>query len=138
MDITPEHKFFCAGDCNLIFDATRDSFDGKAVLKLKAIFQLKSIISNYDLIDIWRVRNLTLRQFTWRRKTPLQVSRFDFLLISNDLQFGVDSYENLCPLSSDHSPVKLTLRTDLADDRRRGYWKFISCSVLENNDLFFI
>ena len=107
MDITPEYKFICAGDWNLIFDATRDSFGGKAVLKRKAIFQLKSIMSNYDLVDIWRVCNPTLRQFTWRCRTPLQMSRLDLFLIPNDLQFGVDSCENLCPLSSDHSPVKL-------------------------------
>ena len=44
--------------------------------------------------------------------------------------------ENLCPLSSDHSPVKLKLRTDLVDDRGRGYWKFNS-SLLENNQFVF-
>ena len=136
MDITPEYKFICAGDWNIIFDATRDSFGGKAVLKRKTIFQLKSIMSNYDLVDIWRVRNPTLRQVTWRRKAPLQMNRLDFFLISNDLQFGVDSCENLCPLSSDHSPVKLKLRTDLVHDRGRGYWKF-SSSLLQNNQFVF-
>ena len=61
----------------------------------------------------------------------LGMSRLDFVLISNDLQFGVKSCENLCPLSSDHSPVKLELQTDSADYRGRGYWKF-SFSLLEN------
>ena len=120
MDITPDYKYICAGDWNLIFDASMDSFGEKAVLKRKAIFQIKTIMSNFELVDIWRVRNPTLRQFTWRRKTPLQVSRLDFFLISNDLQFGVKSCENLCPLS-DHSPVKLKLQTDSADYRGRGY-----------------
>ena len=90
----------------------------------------------YDLVDIWRVRNSTLRQFTWRCRPPLQMSRLNFFLISNDLQFGVDSCEKLCPLSSDHSPVKLKLQTDLADDKGRGYWKFNS-SLLENNQFVF-
>ena len=89
-------------------------------------------MSNFDLIDIWRVHNLTLRQFIWRCKTPLQMIRLDFFLISNDLQFGVKSCENLCPLSSDHSPAKLKLQTDSADYRGRGYWK-LNCSLLENN-----
>ena len=74
MDITPEYKFICAGDWNIIYDPTRDSFGGKAVLNRKAIYQLKSIMSNYDLVDIWRVRNPTLRQFMWRHKAPLQMS----------------------------------------------------------------
>ena len=89
-------------------------------------------MSNFDLVDIWRVRNSTLRQFTWRRKTPLQMSRLDFFLISNDLQFGVKSCENLCLLSSDNSPIKLKLQTNSADYRGRGYWK-LNCSLLENN-----
>ena len=62
--------------------------------------------------------------------------RLDFFLISNDLQFGVDSCENLCPLSSDHSSVKLKLLTDLSDNRGRGYQKF-SSSLLENNQFVF-
>ena len=57
----------------------------------KAIFQLKTIMLNFELVDIWRVRDPTVRQSTWRRKTPLQMSRLDFFLISNDLQFGVKS-----------------------------------------------
>ena len=91
---------------------------------------------NYDLVDIWRVRNPALRQFTWRCKTPLQMSSLDFFLISNDVQFGVNLCENFCPLSSDHSPVKLKLWTDLADNRGRGYWKFNS-SLLGNNQFVF-
>ena len=60
------------------------------------------------------------------------MSRLDFFFISNDLQFGVKSYENLCPLSSDHSPIKRKVQTDSADYRGRGYSKF-NCSLLENN-----
>ena len=85
MDITSDYKYIFVGDWNLIFDASMDSFGEKAVLKCKTILQLTTIMSNYDLIDIWRVRNPTLRQFTWRRKTPLQMSRLDFFFISNDL-----------------------------------------------------
>ena len=61
MDITPDYKYICAGDCDLIFDASMDSFGEKQVLKRKAIFQLKTIMSNFDLVNIWRARNPTLR-----------------------------------------------------------------------------
>ena len=132
MDITPDYKYICAGDWNLNFDASMDSLGEKAVLKCKEIFQIKTIMSNFELVDIWQVRNPTLRQFTWRCKTPLQMSRLGFFLISNNLQFGVKSCENFCPLSSDHSPIKLKLQTDSADYRGRGYWKF-NYSLLENN-----
>ena len=37
MDITPDYKFICVGDWNLIFDATRHSFGGTEIPKLKAM-----------------------------------------------------------------------------------------------------
>ena len=43
-------------------------------------------MSDFDLVDIYKLRNPGLRQFTWRRKTPLTMRRLDFLLISNTLQ----------------------------------------------------
>ena len=103
------NTYICAGDWNLIFGATMDSFGKKAKLKRKAIFQLQNIMSSYEIIGIWRTRNPTLRQFTWRRKNPLQMSRADCFLISDDLRHAVKSCKFLCRLSSDHSPVKLTL-----------------------------
>ena len=63
MDITPDYKYICARDWNLIFDASMDSFGEKAVLKHEAIFQIKTVMSNFEMVDIWRVRNPTLRQF---------------------------------------------------------------------------
>ena len=65
MDITPDYKHICARDWNLIFDASMDSFGEKEVLKCKAIFQIKTIMSNFDLVDIWQARSPTLGQFTW-------------------------------------------------------------------------
>ena len=42
------------------------------------------------------------------------------------------SCEFLCPLSSDHLPVKLTLHSQSIETRGRGYWKF-NRSLLENS-----
>ena len=45
-------NFICAGDWNLIFDTKMDSLGGKSKLKRKSIYQLKSLMSSYNLIDI--------------------------------------------------------------------------------------
>ena len=132
MDITPDYKYICAEDWILSLMPQWTHLERKQYLNVKQFFKLKLLCRNFELVDIWRVHDPTLRQFTWRCKTPLQMSRLDFFLISNDLQFGVKSCENLCPLSSDHFPVKLKLQTDSADYRGKGYWKF-NCSLLENN-----
>ena len=71
LDADPECSCIFGGDWNLIFDTTMDSMGGSPKLKEKSIFHLRSIMSDYDLVDIYRLRNPGLRQFTWRRKTPL-------------------------------------------------------------------
>ena len=68
LDIPSGCNFICAGDWNLIFDTKMDSLGGKSKLKCKSLYQLTSLMSSYNLIDIWRIPNPTLRQFTWRRK----------------------------------------------------------------------
>ena len=47
------------------------------------------------------------------------------------MQYAVKSCEFLHPLSSDHSPVKLTLHSQSIKTRGRSYWKFHR-SLLEN------
>ena len=76
-------------------------------------------MSEFDLIDIWRIGNPPLRQFLWRWKRPeLKMRRLDFFLISDMLQPEVETSKFISPLQSDHSPVVLKLRK--ADNAERG------------------
>ena len=90
-------------------------------------------MSDYDLVKVYRLRNPGLRQFTWRRKTPLTMRRLDFFLISNTLQSEVKSCEHLFPLSSDHTFVKVHFQSSKEQERGAGYWKFNN-SPLDNNN----
>ena len=47
----------------------------------------------YNLIDIWRLRNLDKRQFTWRKRYPIIQRRIDFWFVSDDLQDDVKKAE---------------------------------------------
>ena len=81
-------------------------------------------MSEFDLIDLWRVQNPTLRQSIWRRSNPRKMSRLDYLLIPNYLQFEVRSCEILAPLQSDHSPVFLRFKSSVdGGTRSPGHWK---------------
>ena len=132
LDIPPSCNFICAGDWNLIFDTKMDSLGGKSKLKRISKNQLKNLMSSYNLIDIWRICNLTLRQFTWRQKNPRQMSRIDFFLVSDDIQSEVKSCEFLFPPGSDHPPVKLKMQSISTDMRGRKFnWKFNN-SLLED------
>ena len=103
-----------------------DSIGGSPKLKEKSIFHLWSIMSDYDLVDIYRLCNPGLRQFTWRHRTSLAIRRLDFFLISNNLQSEVKSCEHLFPLSSDHTPVKIHFLSSTECERGAGYRKLIT------------
>ena len=75
--------------------------------------------------DIWRARNPTFPQFTWRQTNPVKLRCLEFFLISNSLQFDVRLRKFLSPIQSDHSPVVLKISSCAKSDLRgRGYWKF--------------
>ena len=40
---------------------------------------------DFDLVDIWRIRNPTASGFAWHQKTPVVQRRLDYSLISDSL-----------------------------------------------------
>ena len=57
-------------DWNLIFDKTLDFMGGSSSLKYSSLKRLQSIMIDFNLVDIWRVRNPSCQQFTWHRSNP--------------------------------------------------------------------
>ena len=107
---------------------------GSPSLKYNSLKRLQSIMIDFNLVDIWRVRNPSFRQFTCRRSNPAKMSRIDFFLISNEMQYNVKFCKHLPSFLSDHSLVILRV-SSLADSesRGRGYWKFNNSLTNDNN-----
>ena len=76
--------------------------------RIQRMQYVEDMIIEYDLVDIWRIRNPTDTRFTWRQKSPLIQRRLDYWLISNDLQEDVESVETITAIRSDHSAITLT------------------------------
>lgn len=90
MELNPDTNFIFGGDWNLVFDIEMDAIGKNRKLKSDSIYHLNKIMADFSLIDIWRVRNPSLRQFTWRRTAPnKQMSRLDFFLVSEELEHCV-------------------------------------------------
>ena len=87
----------------------------------------------YNLIDIWRLRNPDKRQFTWRKRNPIIQRRIDFWLISDDLQDGVKKAEIIPAIKTDHSAISLSVNS--LEDQPFGpfYWKFNSSLLDDDN-----
>ena len=95
LDFGEDTQFILAGDWNLIFDTFLDSLSEKPKLNKRSIFQSKSLMENFELIDAWRARSPSFKQFTRRCKNPLTMRRLDFFLISDIIQSSVHSCEML-------------------------------------------
>ena len=69
---------------------------------------MKDFVKNFDLIDIWRVRNPDKRAYTWRRGPYSNIqSRLDYYLLSDSAQNLVDSTSIIPGIGSDHDTVSI-------------------------------
>ena len=96
---------------NLIFDTKLDAQGGNPTMKEKSLAKLIEPKESYDLCDIWRVRNMKSRQFTFTQQhcSGFIQRRLHYIFISNNLQELVTTTEILTPISTDHSPVIFSL-----------------------------
>ena len=79
---------------------------------------LEEICSDMDLVDIWRIRNLDKRLFTWKQTKPLIQRRLDFWLISDICQDEVEQVKIMPSIKSDHSAITLLFKG--IEEQRHG------------------
>ena len=98
-----------------------------------AVKKLKSIMREWGLLDLWRVRNPHAKRFTWDRNKPKYVaSRIDNILVSEGVSTLVENITHINGIRTDHSAVFCTVRMD-QNDRGPGYWK-LNCQLLTNKN----
>ena len=109
-----EQKIAVGGDFNVTFDQDLDCSGGKPTKK-NSITCIEELRLNFDLVDIWRIRNPDCRRFTWRQKSPFMQRRLDYWLISNNYQEEVVKADIVPSINSDHSarinPLLITRRS---------------------------
>ena len=88
---------------------------------------------DFDLVDIWRIRNPTASRFTWRQKTPLVQRRLDYWLISDSLQDEIISVEIKTSIKTDHSAITLSISSLDETERGPNFWKFNSNLVNDSD-----
>ena len=65
------------GDWNFVLDKQLDTFGGNPSLKMFSISELTKIMKNFDLCDIYRLRNPETRRFTYRQNSHKRLCRLD-------------------------------------------------------------
>ena len=130
----PDYKIILGGDLNVSMDPDLDCSGGNPGLK-DSVKCVEDIMLNYDLVDIWRIRNPNSKKFSWRQKSPIIQRRLDYWLISDLLQDDVANVDIVTAIRTDHRAI--TLEIDSLSDQQRGpsFWKFNN-SLLD--DAFFV
>ena len=132
VDIDDECRIIVGGDFNVILDPKLDGQGGIPKLK-ESVKQVENICSTHDLVDIWRVRNPSLKRFTWCQKTPIVQRRLDFWLVDNSLQEDVDYTAIIPSIKSDHSAIILAIKSVESQTHGPSFWKF-NASLLNDCD----
>ena len=111
------------GDFNLVMDPRLDRVSGMKN-NPKATEAVKAFIDQYDLCDIWRVRNTERKAYTWFKKSDkcASASRIDYLFVNTGLSAKVHKVDISLTTRSDHSLISLDL-IDNDQPRGPGIWR---------------
>ena len=118
-------KLIIIGHFNLVMDTSIDR-KGSEVNNKKALEVLENLAEEFLLQDIWRIRNPSLKRYSWYRlhKTKGMIaSRIDFALMSQSLCSQTLEAMYMTGLHTDHSAMYIYLEP-IASQRGSGFWKF--------------
>ena len=121
----PDFATVLGGDYNLIIDGKLDYMGSNVPAKNKFNEHFEDFLISYNLEDVWRKKNPSEKQFTFKQKQPVVQTRLDYWFISSNLDKLVHTCHILPSITPDHSGVKLVFR-NLVDnfDYGKSYWKF--------------
>ena len=118
------------GDFNCVFDVNKDKKGGRQTTHSNSVNCINEIKDEYNLVDIWRLKNPELSMYTWHSKNVF--CRLDFFLISCDLVAQVDKCEISPGFKTDHSAIYISV-TPVKEVRGRGFWKFNTSLLHDEN-----
>ena len=107
------------GDYNCTLNNAIDRYNCTTKIDIGQI-DLKNVMENFDLEDIWRRRNPDVRQFSWEGRG--KKSRIDYFLVSKSLDGQIEDINYINAPFSDHSAVHMKIRMT-SIKTGRGIWK---------------
>ena len=127
-----ELKIILGGDFNVTFDSDLDCFGGRPFTK-DSRKNVQNLCFDFDLVDIWRIRNPARRRFTWRQKSPFIQRRLYYWLISDVCQDEIEMSDIIPSINSDHLAIFLQFNSIEKSDHGPSFWKF-NASLVDDED----
>ena len=76
------HSIIIGGDFNMVRNEELDYFGkNKPSSQSRFNLEMEHFMETWNLVDIWRQRNLMKKQFTYRQKVPFMQSRLDYWIL---------------------------------------------------------
>lgn len=106
-------------------------------------------MSDYGLMDIWRLKNPNTQEYSYFSPHHKSYSRIDYFLVNNSLIYNIIDPTIHTIIISDHAPVSITILTQhqslppsrwcfnislLKDKQFQEYFKQEWASFIETND----
>ena len=132
-NVVEEDNLIIGGDFNCVLNPLLDKRGGSPVPKVKSVTAIGNLQSELSLDDIWRIRNPTIKAYTWSQSAPLVFCRLDYWLISHHLQDSVKHVDIQGSIKSDHSAIFLEFESIKNSVKGPGFWK-LSTSLLEDEN----
>ena len=121
--IDKENRIIIGGDFNITLNPEWDCSGGNQSKKA-SVKHVEDLCLDFDLIDIWRIRNPGIKRFTWRQKKPLIQRRLDFWLLSDVCQEDIENSDIISSINSDHSAITLHFSSIGKQKNGPSFWKF--------------
>ena len=124
-----DYSVIC-GDFNLVLNPYKDTHNYKHINNPNARKTVLDMISQFDLLDIYRYQNPNRYCYTWRKQRPLKQAHLDFFLISNTMADLITNCDIKAGYRSDHSLIEMDILLDCFR-KHKEVWKFNN-SLLSN------
>ena len=106
-NLEDKENIIIGGDFDCPLNPSLDKKGGTMLPRKSVIETIDCLRDELDLVDIWRIKNPSLKSFTWSQNSPMILCSLDYSLISNNLQDSV-SVTNIIPaIKTDHAAISL-------------------------------
>lgn len=133
LGITNEDNIIIGGDFNCPLNPHLDKKGGILVPRSNVVRAIESLQANFNLHDIWRIKNPEVHSFTWSQKSPFVFCRLDYWLTSTHLFDNVNNVNICSAIKTDHSAITMELQIIEQQIKGPGSWK-LNVSLLLNKD----
>ena len=124
-----ESNIIITGDFNSVLDNEHDIVSGLPHDKSE-INVFNKLLSDFDLVDTWRISNIDKKDFTWSK--PLVARRLDYLLCTLNFSSLISDVQQVFVSCSDHKAITAKIN-NLNFQRGPSMWQ-LNISLLKDTD----